>query len=507
MGSTCCTCKTDKWDDHKMRLIYMNAKKKSITSSSYEIADFDSEFIILQIGLFPFQSQLRSTHNSSTLHELYHNAINSINGYKSYSIFPSISVPETDTKKQINVKYIEVEEIPTFETNPKWSSKSESFINEFQNNMEDTIYDFMIDIENTKCINTDNQSQNQKISLIICHHPFINHITLANVIKRRNASGLHTDIKIASFVHDDILKIYEYELDNNNNEYVSNFYDQITDSQLFESNQSTIGNVDIVYSISTEITDKFTQLFPLFNTKNVIYNTLGFSPMFKKSSDNLCLMDVLKAIQLKPEVISETDDYKCEFIGDNQNYKYLIMFSGTLDEWKRIECLIYAANEYEKVFGDEILTLIVAKGMNTKENNMLKELSNELGNKNTYFVDIENQNILVKLYNVCDVGVFPMKDEHFGMIIIECLACGTPVIATNSGHSTDFVDDIVGKLIEENDDHKILGQTVANAVIDCIKNNDKEKKSNNCVKVAEPYGVEAKVEIMLNHTLQMYNRQ
>eukprot|EP00483_Globobulimina_turgida_P010397 UN10417 len=212
----------------------------------------------------------------------------------------------------------------------------------------------------------------------------------------------------------------------------------MSDLQLFESNISICGNVDLVYSISTEITHKFTQLFPKFDTKNLIYSTPGYNPIFRKLADNLSLTEVLQDVnvQLKTVEIIETDEHKksseqdglIEYDKIYKNYKYLVIFAGGLAEWKRIECLIYAAKEYEKYFGDnEIITLIVGNDMEEfeKENVRLQTLNNKFGNKNVYFVGGQSAKILVKLYNVCDIGVFPMKDEQFALDIGECLACGT----------------------------------------------------------------------------------
>ena len=88
--------------------------------------------------------------------------------------------------------------------------------------------------------------------------------------------------------------------------------------------------------------------------------------------------------------------------------------------------------------------------------------------------------------------------------IYEC-TCGTPVIGANSGGPMDFVDDNVGKLVDENDNDEILGNNFGEAIIKSIDNNDKHKKSNVCIKVAAPYAIKAKVEAMLKSTKQLYN--
>ena len=48
---------------------------------------------------------------------------------------------------------------------------------------------------------------------------------------------------------------------------------------------------------------------------------------------------------------------------------------------------------------------------------------------------------LVKLYAACDVFVHPMKNEAWGMVILEAMAMGKPVVAVNSAGPKEIVVD------------------------------------------------------------------
>lgn len=55
------------------------------------------------------------------------------------------------------------------------------------------------------------------------------------------------------------------------------------------------------------------------------------------------------------------------------------------------------------------------------------------------------------------VVVLPSRAESFGAVLIEALACGTPVVATRSGGPVDIVTDDVGRLVEAGDASQLAG--------------------------------------------------
>ena len=64
----------------------------------------------------------------------------------------------------------------------------------------------------------------------------------------------------------------------------------------------------------------------------------------------------------------------------------------------------------------------------------------------------QGQDVLAELFSMSEVGMFPSYKEPFGMVFIECMACGTPTIGANSGGPTEFVKPEQGVLIEEEAD-------------------------------------------------------
>lgn len=134
-----------------------------------------------------------------------------------------------------------------------------------------------------------------------------------------------------------------------------------------------------------------------------------------------------------------------EYFNIHKKYDKIICFAGRLVYNKGVDILLNSAKIYEK---DNILTLIVGDGSEYQALNILKE---KLGLKNVVFIGNQNAEVLRKIYSVSDICVVPSRQEAFGLVALEAIACGTPVIATNQGGMVDFVTKEVGTLIEKED--------------------------------------------------------
>ena len=63
----------------------------------------------------------------------------------------------------------------------------------------------------------------------------------------------------------------------------------------------------------------------------------------------------------------------------------------------------------------------------------------------------QNQKELAEIYTAADVFVNCTREETFGLVNVEALACGTPVITFKTGGSPEAIDETCGSVVEKND--------------------------------------------------------
>jgi D-inositol-3-phosphate glycosyltransferase len=142
--------------------------------------------------------------------------------------------------------------------------------------------------------------------------------------------------------------------------------------------------------------------------------------------------------------------------------RHMILFVGRIEPLKGIDTLLRAMAIVVKDFPrwtDEICVCIVGGDASEKpeainaEMERLQALREELGISDLVtFLGAQAQDTLPSYYSAADVVVMPSHYESFGMVALEAMACGTPVIASKVGGLSFTVQDgITGFHVPERD--------------------------------------------------------
>lgn len=63
----------------------------------------------------------------------------------------------------------------------------------------------------------------------------------------------------------------------------------------------------------------------------------------------------------------------------------------------------------------------------------------------------ESVHALAEIYSAADLFINPTREEVFGLVNVEALACGTPVVTFNTGGSPECIDETCGSVVEVDD--------------------------------------------------------
>ena len=207
-------------------------------------------------------------------------------------------------------------------------------------------------------------------------------------------------------------------------------------------------NAQKIITISKQVDREVNELYHIEDKKRKIIYSGYDTDLFK-----------VKDLSRK-EVLAE--------FGINDIPNHIVFFAGKLAHFKGVDILLKAAKIYENQMKEKTMTLIAGNGILYEE---LKKLRDFLKLKRTFFLGHVNQKQLGDLFNVADVSTVPSRSEPFGLVAIEALACGTPVVGTNQGGLIDFINPDIGALVDVEDDIAL-----AEAIINELVRPDKQER-------------------------------
>jgi D-inositol-3-phosphate glycosyltransferase len=139
----------------------------------------------------------------------------------------------------------------------------------------------------------------------------------------------------------------------------------------------------------------------------------------------------------------------------------VIVFVGRIDPIKGLDTLLDAAVELQSA-GSSSKILLIGGDLDERGNPIgpLAEIAAEAETKGVApsfrFLGSQPQNQLPLYYSAADVVAVPSRYESFGLVAVEAMACGVPVIASRSGGLRFTVEDgLNGFLVPVGDAQKL----------------------------------------------------
>lgn len=155
------------------------------------------------------------------------------------------------------------------------------------------------------------------------------------------------------------------------------------------------------------------------------------------------------------------------------SHDWMILFVGRIEPLKGVDTLIRAmallAHECP-TWVSRLSLAIIGGDPNANENAEMERLKAMHAQLNlgdlVVFLGAKDQNTLQYYYNAAEAVVMPSHYESFGMVALEAMACGTPVIASDVGGLSHLVRDGETGFHVPSGNHLALASTLARLLQD-----------------------------------------
>jgi len=256
-----------------------------------------------------------------------------------------------------------------------------------------------------------------------------------------------------------------------------------TSSNLYKNiYNKTISESDKIIVNSNDIKSKVLNLTGVEKNKvKVVSPGISYNIFFPMADD---------------KIINQKDSYH---IDPN---KVVLLFAGNAIKRKGLDILITALESLTKEQLSKITLIICSEG---PEIINARDRLNQIPNlkQSTLFIKKVQQYELNILYNIATLFIFPSREEPLGLVGLEALACGTPVVGSNVGGIPEYVNNENGYLFDPNNPKelsKIIGSITDDPEIikSLIKNLDNRRSHHDI-------SISAKQLKKIFYTLSNYN--
>jgi glycosyltransferase involved in cell wall biosynthesis len=166
------------------------------------------------------------------------------------------------------------------------------------------------------------------------------------------------------------------------------------------------------------------------------------------------------------------------------------LYVGRLEKEKRLDLLIESVPYVQKAVDDFRLAII---GDGTLKGD-LRTLAERTAAESISFMGARPASIVRDMMTAADVLCLASDFESGPLVVLESLATGTPVVATDVGRVSEFIQDpLMGRIIQQD------SKSIADAIIQVVEG-DREAMSRRCIEKAKDFSFEKSFE----KTLEVY---
>ena len=195
--------------------------------------------------------------------------------------------------------------------------------------------------------------------------------------------------------------------------------------------------------------------------------------LYDANPDRLCIIPC----GVDPEVFRPMRQSDAREATGRDQCERLLLFVGRIEQIKGIDVLLKALGLLffrRPEMRGEVCLLVIGGALDPEddasENEKVIELrrlvhANRMED-NVEFVGSRDQEALAQYYAAADICAVPSLTESFGLVALEAMACGTPVVATRVGGLQTVVEDGESGLLVPAGDYQALAEAIARVLLD-----------------------------------------
>lgn len=233
-------------------------------------------------------------------------------------------------------------------------------------------------------------------------------------------------------------KIYKIILEIKPDIVLSNF-SYVNPSLLFGSILGVKKNMVWFHSLNNQTKPRKSQIFIKKQFLKLADIVIANSSLTKKD-----LFEIYKIPKSRIKILPFwTNIFSGDTIGNTNKYKknldeINIGCPGKLTNNKNQQIVIKALSELKEEFSDNFNLYFAGKGEDLNLLNRLSE-NNKISDKVSFLGHLSPED-MVRFYEAMDVIILPSLDEAFGLVFIETISLGVPVIVSSKFGALTFID-------------------------------------------------------------------